>query len=106
MVILMSNCTGFLIKKTEVFEPSESGHQLTRLTEFPDLGNRAVITLLPGKTFQTITGIGGSFTEASASLLNRLSTSNRTKILKAYFGKSPDFAISGKAIQTVVLRHL
>ncbi len=88
MVILMSNCTGSLMKKAEIFETSESGHQLTRLTEFPDLGNRAVITLLPGETFQTITGIGGSFTEASASLLNRLSTSNRTKILKAYFGDS------------------
>jgi glucosylceramidase len=39
-------------------------------------------------TYQTITGFGGSFTEASASLLNRLSKDNRDKIIEAYFGES------------------
>jgi glucosylceramidase len=43
--------------------------------------------LRPEETFQQITGIGGSFTEASASLLNRLSPENREKIVQAYFGE-------------------
>ncbi len=88
MVTLMSSCTGSLMKKSEIFETSESGHRLTRLTEFPAVETRAAITLLPAEEFQTITGIGGSFTEASASLLNRLSPPNRARILAAYFGDS------------------
>lgn len=35
-----------------------------------------------------ITGFGGSFTEASAHLLNQLGKENRDKILEAYFGES------------------
>ncbi|MEL6276549.1 MAG: glycoside hydrolase family 30 protein, partial [Bacteroidota bacterium] len=46
----------------------------------------STIKLQPEETFQTITGIGGSFTEASAHLLNRLSAENRKKVLEAYFG--------------------
>ena len=42
----------------------------------------------PEEKFQTITGFGGSFTEASASLLNRLSKENRKKILDAYFSEN------------------
>ena len=73
----------------EVFETSASGNQLTKLTEFPSVeGDVASIKLSPDKTFQTITGFGGSFTEASASLLNRLGKENRAKIIEAYFGES------------------
>jgi glucosylceramidase len=57
----------------EVFETSASGNKLKRITEFPS-GNGAVsIRLLPDAKFQTITGFGGSFTEASVYLLNKLS---------------------------------
>ena len=73
----------------EVFETSESGNKLRLLTEFPDEdGETASIVLLPQETFQTITGFGGSFTEASASLLNRMGKENRDKILEAYFGET------------------
>jgi len=71
----------------EVVETSAAGHQLTPvnpLKQAPDSG--AVLMLHPDMTFQTITGIGGSFTEASAYLLNQLSEGNRRKILEAYFG--------------------
>ncbi len=44
------------------------------------------IKLLPDQKFQTITGFGGSFTESSAYLLNKLSKKNRDLILNAYFG--------------------
>ena len=46
------------------------------------------LILLPTKKYQTITGFGGSFTEASAYLLHQLSAENRDKILEAYFGES------------------
>ena len=68
-------------------ETSAAGHQLTPvkpLDQQPDSG--AVLMLHPDMAFQTITGIGGSFTEASAYLLNQLSEGNRRKILEAYFG--------------------
>jgi len=73
--------------QVEVYETSASGNQLKKLTEFPSGDNAATIKLLPEETFQTISGFGGSFTEASASLLNRLSKGNRDKVLEAYFGE-------------------
>ena len=74
--------------EAEIFETSESGNKLTKLSEFPELERRAELRLLPEERFQAITGIGGSFTEASAHLLNLLSQENRDKILEAYFGES------------------
>ncbi|MFT4848090.1 MAG: glucosylceramidase [Sediminicola sp.] len=72
----------------EVYETSAGGHQLTRLTEFTPGDSIISIKLLPDVTYQTITGFGGSFTEASASLLNKMSQENRDKIIEAYFGES------------------
>ena len=71
----------------EVYETSASGNKLTKITDF-SLGKNVIkIKLLQNQKFQTITGFGGSFTEASASLLNRLGNDNREKILQAYFGE-------------------
>jgi len=70
----------------QVFETSESGNQLTELQEFEEAENRVAVTINPEETFQEITGFGGSFTEASAYLLNEMSTENRNRILEAYFG--------------------
>jgi glucosylceramidase len=72
----------------EVYETSASGNQLTKITEFPSVESVDTIQLLPDEKYQKITGIGGSFTESSASLLQRLSTENRTKIIEAYFGET------------------
>jgi glucosylceramidase len=72
----------------EIYETSASGNQLTRLTEFTSGDSLVNIRLVPDVTYQTITGFGGSFTEASASLLNKLSKENRDKIIEAYFGES------------------
>lgn len=71
----------------EVYETSASGNKLTKLENYKAENVTDTIKVLPNKTFQTITGIGGSFTESSAHLLNRLSEKNRTKVLEAYFGK-------------------
>lgn len=71
----------------EVYETSASGNKLKQITEFPK-GNEVVeIVVRPDEKFQTITGFGGSFTEASASLLNELGKENRAHILNAYFGE-------------------
>ena len=66
---------------------SASGNQLKKIEEFPSSVSKDHILLNPEKSYQTITGFGGAFTEASAYLLNKLSKENRAKIIEAYFGK-------------------
>ncbi|MCB9048575.1 MAG: glycoside hydrolase family 30 protein [Lewinellaceae bacterium] len=88
LLIMLGACTSEKALEVEVYETSANGNQLKKRTTFPSGENTASIQLLPGETFQTITGFGGSFTEASASLLNRLSPENRSLILEAYFGES------------------
>ena len=73
--------------KVEVFETSESGNKLKKITEFSTTENVGSINLLPEEKYQTITGFGGAFTESSAYLLNKLSKENRKKIIDAYFSK-------------------
>ncbi|NHF59520.1 glycoside hydrolase family 30 protein [Flavobacteriaceae bacterium TP-CH-4] len=74
--------------QVEVFESSANGNKLTRLTEFSTAVEAVDVKIIPEEKFQTITGFGGSFTEASASLLNQMGKANRTGILEAYFGES------------------
>ncbi|WP_415374278.1 glycoside hydrolase family 30 protein [Patiriisocius sp. Uisw_017] len=76
------------VLNVEVYETSASGNQLTKITEFSTTEKAIEIKLLPEDKYQTITGFGGSFTEASASLLNRVSKTNRQKILDAYFSEA------------------
>ncbi len=72
----------------EVYETSESGNKMTKITEFVSADSISNIILNPNKKYQTITGFGGAFTEASAYLLNKLSKENRAKIIEAYFGET------------------
>lgn len=74
--------------KAVVYETSEGGNKLRRMTGFPRVTEQVEISIIAGEKYQVITGIGGSFTKASAHLLNQLSRENRTKILEAYFGES------------------
>lgn len=74
--------------KIRVFETSESGNQLAIVNTFSPVNNPVRVVIDPNEKFQTITGFGGSFTEASASLLNRLSSKKRQEVLEAYFGES------------------
>ncbi len=87
ITLSMNSCKVTKELKTEVYETSAKGNSLKKITEFSESKARVVITLNPEEKFQTITGFGGSFTEASASLLNRLSVTNRKKILDAYFSE-------------------
>jgi len=70
-----------------VYETSESGNKLTLCTYFQAAENTSYITLDASKEYQTITGFGGAFTEASAHVLNQISKENRDRILHAYFAK-------------------
>ena len=74
--------------QVDVYETSESGNKLTKITDFSVVENPVVIAILPEEKFQTITGFGGSFTESSAYLLNQISKKNRDTIIEAYFGES------------------
>lgn len=68
-----------------VYETAADGKQLAIITDFQNTEKFSIIKILPEQEFQTITGFGGSFTEASAYLLNQISKENRDKIIKAYF---------------------
>ena len=72
-----------------VFQTSASGDKLTEksLSESQKTPEHT-IQINPNKKFQVITGIGGAFTESSASILNQLSKVNRDKIMNAYFSVS------------------
>jgi glucosylceramidase len=89
LLITMQDC---ITKKTQlsvqVYETSADGRKLKPLKKFEVIDKASVIQVFPDETFQTITGFGGSFTEASAYLMNKISKSNREKILEAYFGEN------------------
>jgi glucosylceramidase len=70
----------------DVYETSAAGNKMSKVTESIKVEKTVKISLDTTKTYQTITGIGGSFTESSAYLLNKLGDENRKKILQAYFG--------------------
>lgn len=73
----------------EIYQTSAQGNALTKVEPLSEAAAGSVeIKLNPAEKFQTITGFGGSFTQATATLLNNLSAENRNKILEAYFGDS------------------
>jgi len=76
--------------QVEVYETSASGNKLKKIDTFFNSNKNDLVNieLFPDTTLQTITGFGGSFTESSAYLLNKLSKENRNKILEAYFGEN------------------
>jgi len=69
-----------------IVETSISGKKMEVISSFKDVENKVNLTINPELEFQTITGIGGSFTESSAHLLNELSEEKRAEIIQAYFG--------------------
>lgn len=74
--------------KVSIVETSASGNQLTSIENTGLASAEHTIVIKPEEEYQKITGIGGSFTEASAHLLNGLSKNNRERIIEAYFGDS------------------
>lgn len=87
MVVALSNCNNRNKITMEVYETSESGNSLTLINDFKKADKSLTITVNPQNRYQKIIGFGGSFTEASAHVLNKISVANRNKILNAYFGE-------------------
>ena len=88
VLFMMYNCNEKQEKlSVEVYETSAKGNKLTKITNFTKADSLVSIKLNQDKTFQTITGFGGAFTESSAYLLNKLSKGNRDSIISAYFAK-------------------
>lgn len=84
--IVNIQCTNTKIMNIKVYETSAKGNALTLLSKFTAADKSLNIRIDKDKKYQKIIGFGGSFTEASAYLLNKLSRENREKILQAYFG--------------------
>ncbi|MDC3366136.1 glycosyl hydrolase family 30 [Flavobacteriaceae bacterium] len=81
------SCTSEKSLSVKVIETSKNGNKLSQVTSFTEASEVSSIRINPEITYQKITGFGGSFTEASAYLLNKLSSKNRDTILSAYFSK-------------------
>ena len=81
------SCTSEKSLSVKVIETSKNGNKLSQVTSFTKASEVSSIRINPEVTYQKITGFGGSFTEASAYLLNKLSSKNRDTILSAYFSK-------------------
>jgi len=93
LVVLLLSLMGACQNKmssVEIFETAANGNKLSPKTIQTVSEQALQINILPDRTFQTITGFGGSFTQSTAYLLAHLSEANRDKILQAYFG--PDGA--------------
>lgn len=86
-IVLPFSCNNSNQVEMKVYETSASGNKLTPISSFSEGEHRAVITLNLDKKFQTITGFGGSFTEASAHLYSKLGEVNKNRVLEAYFSK-------------------
>lgn len=69
-----------------VYETSAGGHSLTQVQTVASKEYEIQLTVDTTVEYQTITGIGGSFTEATAQVLSALSDDKRQEVLNAYFG--------------------
>jgi glucosylceramidase len=85
LVLISCNTTKNL--QIAVYETSKNGNKLSQINTFSKTTNPVKISLDTSKTFQSILGFGGSFTESSAHVLNQLSIDNKQKIMNAYFSK-------------------
>ena len=87
IIISTFSCMNSKKETLTVFETSQSGNQLTELSNFDSGVTPSSIHLNFEQKFQTISGFGGAFTEASAHLLNQMTPKKRTEILDAYFSR-------------------
>jgi len=74
--------------QVKIYETSAAGNSLTTIPVSANVKSSSAITINPNETYQKITGFGGSFTQATAFLMNKLSAKSRAKIIEAYFGET------------------
>lgn len=69
-----------------IYQTTRQGDRLKEIEPLPRTGRTDyTLTLEPGRTYQTLVGIGGSFTESSAQVLSELSALKREIVLRKYF---------------------
>lgn len=73
--------------QVEIYETSSGGNKFQKIKTSDILEDPILIEIDTNIKYQQIIGFGGSFTESSAYLLNKLSRKNRRLILDAYFGE-------------------
>lgn len=90
--VMFFNCESF--QQIQIIQTSESGDKLADLGTAKLSQSAAtsipVIEIDPTKQYQEIIGIGGSFTESSAYVLQQLEPEQRSEVINAYF--SPEEA--------------
>lgn len=78
-----------MAKWTKVLTSRDSGERLSYQGELAAGTNPAAsqtaVKLDPSKTYQTIIGFGGAFTEAAAYTLSRISPDKRAEVISKYF---------------------
>lgn len=80
MALVLTACS-----RVTVWETSPEGN-MVRKTSFTKMEETVQITVNTAEERQTITGIGGAFTESSSSLLAKMSPARRQEVIDAYFG--------------------
>ena len=73
-----------------VWESSSEGGNMIEKTDFAPAEKTIVVDVNTTEERQELTGIGGSFTESTSSLLAKMSKEKRQEVIDAYFG--PDGA--------------
>lgn len=88
-------------KSITVYATSESTNQRLAITDTVDFTKAAqpleteiFIYVNPGKTFQTILGIGGAITDASAETFAKLPSDKQQEFLEAYYDKTKGIGYS------------
>nr|WP_320119292.1 glycoside hydrolase family 30 protein [uncultured Marinifilum sp.] len=72
----------------DIYETSAAGNQLQKIDASSAEKIDAEIKINPDQKYQEIIGFGGSFTESTAYLMNKMGKENRKLIIDAYFGES------------------
>jgi glucosylceramidase len=79
------------VHQVTLIQTSRAGDKLKTVAagelETAGAAKNPIIELDPSQRFQTLVGIGGSFTESSAHVLKQLSPGNRDSIINAYFSR-------------------
>ncbi|WP_309386345.1 glycoside hydrolase family 30 protein [Cerasicoccus frondis] len=69
----------------EIYQTTRQGDRLDKVEAVATGEASYTLTLDPSKTYQTLVGIGGSFTESSAQVISELSKTKRELALRSYF---------------------
>jgi len=85
--------------KVTVYSTSENTNQrltITDLVNFTNIQSEAEVSIFvnPSKSFQSILGIGGAITDASAEVFAKLPSDKQNELLEAYFDDSKGIGYS------------